>query len=304
MSRMSVLRRAAARVVGAALAILGASATPGDAWGQRTATLSGRVTADSGGAPVSRATIRIPELERAALTDAAGVFRVDELPAGSYSVIAEAPGFRARLARVALTSAEVTTQDFVLPRGAHLLAGIDVRAKAPPRVTPKMADFERRRQRGLGWFVTRVELERSPGRRLEEVLRIAVPAARFIKSPSGQTWLISSRQALSSNDLLVDSDGGGVRSNVCHVQVILDGVVISGASRVRRAPARGQGNERSSLTDLRTQTQGGDDPIDLDQFISDQLEAVEFFPDATMTPVEYRTPAAACGTLLLWTRDR
>jgi len=297
--------RAAARVSYAiAVTAFAACALASDAAAQRTAALAGRVSADSGGAPVNHATIRLPELERVAVTDSGGAFRVDGLPSGSYSVIAEAPGFRARLVRVALTSGAVTTQDFALPRGAYVLAGVDVRAKAPPRVTPKMADFERRRQRGLGWFVTRAELERSPGRRLEEVLRISVPATRFVKSPSGQTWLISSRQALSSNDLLIDVDDGGMRGNVCHVQVVLDGVVISGAARARRAPVRGDGGERSTVSDVRTQTQGGDDPIDFDQFITDQLEAVEFFPDATMTPVEYRTPAAACGTLLLWTRDR
>jgi hypothetical protein len=58
------------------------------------------------------------------------------------------------------------------------------------------------------------------------------------------------------------------------------------------------------LSEPRTQTDGGDDPIDLDMFLADQLEGVEFYPDATMTPVQYRTAASACGTLLLWTRDK
>ncbi len=302
---MSSLRRAALKGLAAvALTLLATSASAGRAWAQRIGTLTGHVKADSAGPPIPYATIRIPELGRLAQTDSTGAFRLDELPAGTYSVIAEAPGFRARLVRVSIAAAGVAAQDFVLAKGLHVLAAVDVRAKAPPRVTPKMADFERRRQRGLGWFVTRAELERAPGRRLEEVLRIAAPATRFVKTPYGATWLISSRQAVSSNELLMDADGGGARANVCNVQVILDGVVISGAARTRPPRVRGGGNERSSLTDLRTQTQGGDDPVDFDQFITDQLEGVEFYPDATMTPVEYRTPASACGTLLLWTRDR
>jgi Carboxypeptidase regulatory-like domain len=288
-------------LVGGAVA---AAAFAGDAAAQRSATLAGRVTADSGGAPIRQAAVRLPELGRIAWTDSGGAFRVDELPAGMYGVIAEASGFRARLVRVTLAPGAVTTQDFALGNGPHLLATVDVRAKAPPRVSLKMLDFERRRQRGLGWFVTSEQLRRVPGRHLEEVMRIGIPGARFVKTASGQTWLVSSRQERTSADLLSNGEGG-VRANVCHVQVILDGVPISGTSRPRAPRAEPQGGDaHATLSDARTQTEGGDDPLDLEMFLADQLEGVEFYPDATMTPVQYRTAASACGTLLLWTRDK
>lgn len=300
---LRAVRRTAARVL-ARLAIAG-FILAGEAEAQRTATLTGRVTADSGGGSIGRVTIRIPELGRVAATDSTGAFRVEELPPGTYSVIAEAPGFRARLARVALTPDAATSQNFALTRGAQVLAAVDVRAKAPPRVSLKMLDFERRRQRGLGRFVTREELQRYGGRQLEEVLRSAMPGLRFVKTPYGQTWLISSRQAATSASLLLDPQSGAMQGgDLCHVQVILDGAFVSGASFPRVPRARPQGGERTPITDVRTQTQGGDDPIDLSMFISDQLEGVEYYADATMTPVQYRTAGSACGTLLLWTRDR
>jgi carboxypeptidase family protein len=270
---------------------------------QRNATLTGRITADSGGGAISYAGIRIPELERLARADAAGVFRIERLAPGTYVVIAEAPGFKARRAVVTLAAGDSTAQDFVLAKGVHLLATVDVRAKAPPRVSPKMVDFERRRQRGYGRYVTRAELDRVPGRQLEEVLRVVGASARFIKSPNGQTWLISARQDAAHHGFgSLNSDN--LRSSTCPVQVVLDGIVISSSSDPTVPRPRVAASERGGVSDPRTQVQGGDDPIDLNMFFSDQLEGVEYYADATMTPLEYRSPAAVCGTLLLWTRDK
>jgi carboxypeptidase family protein len=286
----------------AAGAIVSAGLASGDAAAQRNATIAGRVTADSGAAAISYARIRMPELERFAQTDSAGAYRMESLAPGTYVVIAEAPGFRARRAVLTVAAGETRAQDFVLAKSAHLLATVDVRAKAPPRVSPKMVDFERRRQRGYGRFVTRVELERAPGRQLEEVLRVAGASARFVKSPNGQTWLISSRQDVAHHGGSLNA--GNLRSRVCLVQVVLDGMVISSADDPRVPRPQVAANERGGVSDPTSQVQGGDDPIDLNMFFSDQFEGVEYYADATMTPIEYRTPAAVCGTLVLWTRDK
>jgi carboxypeptidase family protein len=286
-----------------ASAIIGAGLLAGEVAAQRDATVSGRVTADSGGLPISYAGIRIPELERIGQADSVGAYRIERLPPGTYVVIAEAPGFRARRAVMTLRAGETAAQDFVLARSAHLLATVDVRAKAPPRVSPKMVDFERRRQRGYGRFVTRAELARAPGRQLEEVLRVSGAAARFIKAPNGQTWLISSRQDAAHHGFgSLNSDN--LRNSTCPVQVVLDGMVISSSSDPTVPRPRTAANERGGISDPASQVQGGDDPIDINMFFSDQLEGVEYYADATMTPIEYRTPAAVCGTLLLWTRDK
>lgn len=302
MTRCSFGRRTLLNVVGG----VAVSACVATAEAQQSATLTGRVKADSGGAAIRQAGIRIPELGRIASVDSAGAFRVDHLTAGTYVVIAEAPGFTARRAVVTLAAGQISTQDFVLPKSVHLLATVDVRAKAPPRVTPKMVDFERRRQRGYGRFITRAELERIPGRQLEDVLRATGVAARFIKSTDGQTWLVSSRHAVTSQGFLDNANAITMRNTFCHVQVVLDGMIISSVSDVRapQVPTSGGMDSRTRISDPRSQVQGGDDPIDLNLFLTDQLEGVEFYPDATMTPVEYHTAASRCGTLVLWTRDK
>ena len=106
--------------------------------------------------------------------------------------------------------------------------------------------------------------------------------------------------------MLTSRNADYVRDKQCHVQVVLDGAVIS-SSTALRAPRIHAGDNtggRGGVSDPRTQVQGGDDPVDLNLFISDQLEGVEFYPDATTTPMQYRTGAAVCGTLILWTRDK
>jgi carboxypeptidase family protein len=287
----------------AASALVSAGLVTVEAGAQHNATLTGRIIADSGGGAIRYAGIRIPELERVARADTAGAFRVDQLVPGTYVVIAEAPGFRARRATVTLAAGESRARDFVLARSVNLLARVDVRAKAPPRVSPKMVDFERRRQRGYGRFVTRAELERVPGRQLADVLRAAGAAARFVRSPDGQTWLISARQA-AAHHRLSDAGSGNLLNTTCPVQVVLDGMVISSATDPRTPRPQVATSERGGISDPRSQVQGGDDSIDLNLFLSDQLEGVEYYADATMTPMEYRGPAAACGTLVLWTRDK
>ena len=284
-------------------AVVVAGLLSGRAAAQRTATLSGRVTVDSGGMPIGHAGIRIPELERFTQTDTGGAYRLEHLEPGTYVVIAEAPGFRARRTQVTVAAGGTTERDFVLEKSAHLLARVDVRAKAPPRVSPKMLDFERRRQRGYGRFVTRAELERAPGRQLEDVLRVTGASARFVRAPGGQTWLISSRQEAAHHGLGNGTEDN-LRSAVCPVQVVIDGMIVSSASDPRVPRPRVTPTERGGVSDPRSQVQGGDDPIDLNMFFSDQLEGVEFYADATMTPLEYRTPAAVCGTLVLWSRDK
>jgi hypothetical protein len=275
----------------------------GEADAQQPATVIGRVTTDSGRRAISYADIRIPELEQLVRADSAGVFRIEQLVPGTYVVIAESPGFRARRASVTLVAGETSVQDFVLAKSTHLLATVSVRAKAPPRVSPKMLDFERRRRRGLGRFVTRAELERVPGRQLEAVLRAAAAGTQFVKTPHGQTWLVSGRQAATNMGLLDNNDPGAPRNTVCYAQVVLDGAVIS-STTAPRAPRIHTGGDGRGGVSPRSQVQGGDDPLDLNQFFSDQLEGVEYYPDATTTPMQYRTPAAVCGTLILWTRDR
>ena len=70
------------------------------AWGQASASISGRVE-DASGSPVGGATVSVRSLEtgasRTAATNADGNYRVLSLPLGPQEVKAEKPGFKAAL---------------------------------------------------------------------------------------------------------------------------------------------------------------------------------------------------------------
>jgi hypothetical protein len=138
-----------------------------------------------------------------------------------------------------------------------------------------MVDFEQRRHRGLGRYVTHAELERVPGRQLEEALRVTVAGAHFVKTPYGQTWLVSARHAATNQALYDNRDPDKFKNAICHAQVILDGAVIS-SSTAPRAPRVLVGSEGTGGFRRSSLTEGGDDPVDLNQFMGDQLEGVEY----------------------------
>ena len=70
------------------------------AWGQVSASISGRVE-DASGSPIGNATVMVRSLEtgasRTAATNAEGTYRVLSLPLGAQQVKAEKPGFKAAL---------------------------------------------------------------------------------------------------------------------------------------------------------------------------------------------------------------
>ena len=88
------------QIQGFFLAAILAIGIAGPARAQVTASISGRVEDQSGGA-VTQATVTVTSLEtkaeRTVATDAAGTYRVLALPVGQYEVKAEATGFRAAL---------------------------------------------------------------------------------------------------------------------------------------------------------------------------------------------------------------
>jgi iron complex outermembrane receptor protein len=117
------------RALGAALLLGGALlGAPRElpAQGPATVNLSGRVT-DGQGEPVAGARVVVRgAAARAAVTDGAGSYRVAPLPAGRYSVRAEAPGYRS--AERSVSAMEAVKLDLVLAPAPIALAPLRVSA--------------------------------------------------------------------------------------------------------------------------------------------------------------------------------
>ncbi|MBA2565352.1 MAG: TonB-dependent receptor [Gemmatimonadetes bacterium] len=88
------------------------------------AVLSGRVVDVDSDLPVAGAPVSIPELGRGAVSDGDGRFRLEDLPAGSYTLRVEAPGLPLHEEPFQVAAGERLTLTLTLPQGPLEVAGV------------------------------------------------------------------------------------------------------------------------------------------------------------------------------------
>ena len=280
-----------------AIAVIVAATLPAVAAAQQGAIM-GTIVADSGGKPVGGATIRLPQLNRGARTNWTGDFVVEQLPAGKYYAIVEAPGFAAESIDVELPASGTINHDFKLKRAAGGAASAAVAvgagaaraaASAPVTMSARLQAFEKRRSENKGLYVTRDKLAK--GGRLIDVLRPVIHGARFQSFPDGSTKLVSSRQSSGT------SLGDQTKDQPCFVQVWADGTAIGGGNAGASAPTMSVSHSFEGTVSLQTGEMG----LDFNPLEASQYDAIEYYADPGSTPPEYRANGGRCGTLLLWT---
>lgn len=130
-------------------------------------------------------------------------------------------------------------------------------------------EFEARRARGIGRFITAAELRQLDERPFTGVLRTRLSSLAQQNGAGGVN--LYNRSQMPPKALLA---GGSSR---CFVQIVMDGVLIYSMS-------------------------GADSPPDVSEFLTRNFDGVEYYGSVSETPAEYRSPGAACGTLILWSR--
>jgi hypothetical protein len=204
---------------------------------------------------VANAVVTVDHIIEAGKTDAHGIAKLDELEDGGHIVEITAPGY------------EYIFDQFDsgpnIKQPIELELTVDKRqmnAVKGPAVGLKLAEFEQRRLKAVGTFLTRAQLDKASGRPLANVLQIDLGAT--IVSERGGEFLVSSDPASGSNP--------------CYTAVVRDGF--------RVYPVE-------SAT-----------PPDFGKVFAEQFAAVEFYKRPALVPAELRD-AAACGALVIWTRD-
>ena len=139
------------------------------------------------------------------------------------------------------------------------LAPVEVRAR-PRRSRLEGAGFYRRRQMGIGRFMTAEEIEKVGGTWVSDVLR-AEPSVRILYNPRRLGWDISFWGA-----------GSSLSGRPCRPLVVLDGVRVE--------------------TD---NVQGLDDLV-----VPSEVEALELYPRGLGVPPQYGGTGASCGVILIW----
>jgi hypothetical protein len=171
------------------------------------------------GPTVSAAFLRLegPD-QRTGVTDAAGVYRFERLPAGTYTLQAEHLGYGAVEVEVEVAGDDRTTRILVeMHREPIALEGIEVEVEGRrPTWGPLERVYERvewQQRLGLGSFITREEIENRVAMRIEDLIRGRMAGVRV--GPRGGISMTRSATYRSSDVS-------------CRVQIYLDGVNVTG----------------------------------------------------------------------------
>src|SRR6478609_8846477 len=141
-------------------------ALPVAASAQSASVLTGKIV-DSAGAPIRGATVRVPQLERAAAADSTGQFRIEGLPTGRVTIVGEAPGFIGKRVEVTIPANGTIEQGFSLVPNAHVLANVEVRARTRKQLPLKLHEFAmRRNSSSAGRFLGPEDVAKFNGRPL------------------------------------------------------------------------------------------------------------------------------------------
>jgi hypothetical protein len=296
----SVARKPASlRLAATACVFVFAGITPSRAArAQTAAALTGQIT-DSTGAPIIGASVRAPQLDRGAVVDSSGRYRLEGLPTARLTIVAEAPGFVGKRVEVTIPAGGTVEQAFSLVPNAHVLASVLVRARARRQLPLRLHEFDQRRHSSrAGRFLGPDELVKWNGRPLSDAIRTIMAGARFQRNAVGELNIVSSR-ALNPASI---GGSSAERRNIkpCGIQIWQDGALLSDPNQsleVIVEPKPG-----ATGRSYATQKIGADHDYDISSLLTDNYAAVEYYSDLASTPPGFRTGTPNCGTLVLWTR--
>jgi len=252
------------RATCAVLVALIVSAPPAVA--QRSgAVLTGSVL-DASSRPVEGAEVFLSGVNRGAVTDERGAFRIAGIPAGTYEV---------RVRRVGWTPLEVAiafADGDSVHRQLTLVSITVLDTSVTTAVEPWRREFEEHRRIGLGRFVTQEDIERQKPAEVAQLLS-RLPGVKLARSPKGAKWHVFSRTGVTS-----------LSGRQCGAGRFAD-VYVNGVRVYEYAPNR----PPDPL-----------DAFDINTFHPSRIAAIEYYARASQTPVQYQNLNSTCGVLVIW----
>ncbi len=150
------------------------------------ANVLGLVVQAGSRAPLAEATVEMPEFELSMASDETGRFWFRNIPAGEHVFVIRYLGFTD------------STRVLLLPNELNQIeVGIDLRIVPVPDLVvqvesiaapSKLTDFNRRRAKGEGYFITREDIQRRDPVRTTDMLR-AVPGIRVAATGLGRPFI-------------------------------------------------------------------------------------------------------------------
>lgn len=190
-------------------ALLFLAAVPDAATAQKTDETSLEVVvSDLSGRPLQDAEVTLRELGLTALTDTAGRLELLRLPSGPLHLVVNLFGFASDSAMVRIRAGRGHMESFALEEQPIPIEGIDVTVEDRSEQLDVLRGFRERRERGLGYFLTRAEIEDSGTKDLSNLLHM-VPGLRTTPSQFGQSEMRAARTPVTRQ---------------CHMKVYMDGM--------------------------------------------------------------------------------
>ncbi len=148
------------------------------------ANILGRVVQAGSHASLSQAIVEMPELELAMESDESGRFWFRNVPAGEHLFVIHYLGY-ADSTRVFLQPVELNQLEIILDLKVVPVADLVVQVESLDAPS-KLTDFNRRRDKGEGYFITRADILRRDPVRMSDMLR-SVPGVRVANPTLGQS---------------------------------------------------------------------------------------------------------------------
>lgn len=182
-----------------------------------TAILVGTGDAETGNF-LSGVQVRISALNLVSVTDSMGRTRLEGVRKGTYTIEARRVGY-APLTAPVLVRAEDSLEVILLLRSTA--TRLDTVVVASRAVTMHLREFETRRARGTGQFVTGAQIDSVPGASLKAILEARVRGVTAVGGDGGM-HVMTGRQA--TEDALVPGSGG---ASACWPVIYVDGVQLA-----------------------------------------------------------------------------
>ncbi len=159
--------------------------------------------------------VRIASLKMAQVTDSMGQARLSGLRDGTYMIEARRVGY-APLSAPILVRREDSVEVVLLLRAKPTL--LDTMIVSSTELSRHLREFEQRRARGVGQFVTAAQIDSVPGSTFQALLEAKVHGVTATGQTAGGLHIVSGR--MSTNDALHPGSGGAMP---CWPVVYLDG---------------------------------------------------------------------------------
>ena len=246
------------------------------------AAITGSVR-DSTGSPIAGATIAITVLNRSAETNEQGQFRLTNVTAGMRMVQVRRVGFTPYSRLVSVADGENTMPPIVLGRLITKLDTVVTEEQMLWRERPLLREMADNMKIGLGHFVLRPELEKLTGMHVSKVFEQQL-AVRVVTDTHGHAWIAKRRGIQSMSGGCVELEGktgylipagANCSSQYCWPKIYLDHQPLS--VRPNTVP-------------------------EVNQFLPENLQAIEIYVGGAQTPARYNTLDSNCGVVILHTR--